>query len=203
MEHQAASMLKAALALSKVVAESFRITLSNAKVASSLSQHAILLASASESYAKRHESAHGDLGPIVRREAQRVRLGSTGLSMLVESVSSSSMLADLALEAIAHAHRFVDSGIAPSGPSAALLLHALWEDGTTWADPALQLCAEFCSLVDLSEVAGGEVAEAIGCAGLPADTAHATRVCLVQNPRQTIADVRTAVRTSFGERRTF
>jgi hypothetical protein len=47
MEHQAASMLKAALALSKVVAESFRITLSNAKVASSLSQHAILLASAS------------------------------------------------------------------------------------------------------------------------------------------------------------
>lgn len=197
MEDQAVLMLKAALALSKVVAESLRVTLSNAKVAASLSQHAILLASASETFAKRHESSHGDLGPIVRREAQRVRLGSTGLAMLVESVSSSSMLADLALEAIAHAHRFIQDGTALPGTSAAMLMQALWEDGSTWADPELQLCAEFCSLMDLTELAGSDVAEAIGCAGLPPDTAHATKVCLIQNPRQTIADVRTAVLASF------
>ena len=110
----------------------------------------------------------------------------------VDIVEGSRIVADLALQALADAEEFATNGTPLPGISAAAMFQALWEQGSRWDDEALVLCAEFCTLVDLVELCG---AAALTCAsdGLSPAVSETVIVCLEENPRQPLLDVRNAV----------
>jgi hypothetical protein len=185
-------MLRAARALVRSVAVSVHSAVEVSRLAAPIAQQAALVASASRSLVARSRDGVYDLEPMVQSGATRLRLGSESLVSFVDIVEGSRIVADLALQALADAEEFATNGTPLPGISAAAMFQALWEQGSRWDDEALVLCAEFCTLVDLVELCG---AAALTCAsdGLSPAVSETVIVCLEENPRQPLLDVRNAV----------
>ena len=198
MPDQPFSMLTAALTLTRAVHASLADSAAMASQASRTAQHSIILATAAEvsSTHPDHDSPH--LMPLVRQSSRNVRAGSENLSSLIASVSSAATLAMLVSEAVEHAYAWTLHGTPIPGPAAAMPLSALWDAGATWDDEVVGVCGSFCSLTDRIAVSGADEAYGISVANLPPEVAHATTVCLKNNPHTSVADVRAAVVASLG-----
>lgn len=191
MTDRSVLMLKAAKALVRCVAVSVHSAVEVSRLAAPIAHQAALVASASRTLAARSREGIYDLEPMVQSTATKLRHGSESLVSFVDIVHGAGMVAELALEALVEAEAFVEHDTPLSGISAAVMLKALWDQGSRWDDEALVLCAGFCTLADLVELCGTE-SITIAAEGLGSDVTEAVIVCLEENPRQPLLDVRNA-----------
>jgi hypothetical protein len=185
-------LMRATRAVLRVVAGSLHNSVNLSRLAAPVAQQGLLVASAAETFASRTLVGHSDLSPIVTRGSTRLRNGASALAQLIDAVSTSSMMANYALDAVTHAMAHLEDGTEIPPVSAAVLANALWEEGSRWDDPALELCLSFCGMKDLCEILPAHAVRRIIADGLDVDLANSVITCVTQNPTLPVSEVRSA-----------